>query len=71
MSELPHYLETQAAEYGNLADELLLALVKTIEKQNAILDDTVHGELKRMADAQERIAHHLEVIAHSSRYIGP
>lgn len=53
---LPHYAEGHAAESGDLMQEIAVGLVEAVTEQNAILDDTIHTELKRIADSQARIA---------------
>jgi hypothetical protein len=63
MAELPHYLEQQAANGGTLQEELLLELVKAIKEQNAILDDTIHGELATLNETLRGI-HTAFVSAH-------
>jgi hypothetical protein len=35
-----------------------------------VQDDTLHGELVRIADAQERVAKALEIISGHTRFIG-
>lgn len=45
-NHLPGYIEKLAAENGNLADEILLSLVQTIQDQNRILVEI----LKRLED---------------------
>jgi CRP-like cAMP-binding protein len=59
---IPSYLERPVAEHGTLTDEVLLSLARVLANQNAILDDTIHTELQRIADQQERIARALESI---------
>lgn len=48
---------------GEHPGDLLLALVQAIQDQNAILDDTIHGELRRIADTHDRIENSLDAIA--------
>lgn len=61
---IPSYLEGAIVDTGTQEAEVLMRLAVAVGKQNAILDDTIHGELKRMADAQEQIARQLpELIA--------
>jgi hypothetical protein len=42
-------------ESGSIGDEVLLAVADELHETRAVLDDPIHGELKRIADALENI----------------
>jgi hypothetical protein len=55
-----NYLSGIWMEHADTGDSILATLVEAIADQNAILDDTIHGELRRIADALELIAERVE-----------
>jgi hypothetical protein len=62
MSVVPDYLRHQAVEGGTVKQELLLCLVNAVEAQTAVQDDTLHGELVRIREAQEATANAIQDI---------
>jgi hypothetical protein len=56
MSVVPDNLRRATAEGGTVSDKLLLSLVEAVEAQTAVQEETLHHELQRIADAQEKIA---------------
>ena len=60
---LPAELQQTVIESGSIQDQLLLHLIGTLDRHNAMQEDRLYAELGRIADSQERIAAHLEQIA--------
>ena len=60
---LPAELQQTVIESGSIQDQLLLHLIGTLDRHNAMQEDRLYTELGRIADSQERIAAHLEQIA--------
>jgi hypothetical protein len=53
---VPDDLRRQAVEKGTVEAQLLLAIADELAGQTAVQGETLHHELQRIADAQEKIA---------------
>jgi hypothetical protein len=60
---VPDELRRTVIESGSTRDQLLLHLIGTLDRQNAMQEDKLYAELQRIADAQEQIAGYLAQIS--------
>lgn len=65
MSNVSSSLERMVNENGPQSDELLLALIRTLEDQNAIQDDAIGGELGLIAGELAQINRNLVALSES------